>query len=115
MIRSAGAQRLPIVDYLVAAAALELSAAVIHYDRDYDTLAELIGFEPVWLASPGTLPRARAQPAPCAAWERASPSPCPATMSKAEALGVWLDGLRKSENEISEPGPQRRLPASRGA
>jgi len=54
--RSAGAQRLPIVDYLVAAAALELGAAVIHYDRDYDTLAELMGFDSVWLAPAGTLP-----------------------------------------------------------
>lgn len=54
--RSAGAQRLPIVDYLVAAAALELGAAVIHYDQDYDTLAELMGFDSVWLAPPGTLP-----------------------------------------------------------
>ena len=54
--RSAGAQRLPIVDYLVAAAAQELGAAVIHYDRDYDTLAELMAFESVWLAPPGTLP-----------------------------------------------------------
>lgn len=54
--RSAGAQRLPIVDYLVAAAALELGAAVIHYDQDYDTLAELMGFDSVWLAPAGTLP-----------------------------------------------------------
>jgi predicted nucleic acid-binding protein len=54
--RSAGAQRLPVVDYLVAAAALELGAAVIHYDQDYDTLAELMGFESVWLAPAGTLP-----------------------------------------------------------
>ena len=54
--RSAGAQRLPIVDYLVAAAALELGAAVIHYDQNYDTLAELMGFDSVWLAPVGTLP-----------------------------------------------------------
>jgi predicted nucleic acid-binding protein len=54
--RSAGAQRLPIIDYLVAAAALELGAAVIHYDQDYDTLAELMGFDSVWLAPAGTLP-----------------------------------------------------------
>lgn len=53
--RSAGAQRLPIVDYLIAAAAQELGAAVIHYDRDYDTLAELMTFESIWLAPPGTL------------------------------------------------------------
>jgi predicted nucleic acid-binding protein len=54
--RSAGAQRLPIVDYLVAASAQELGAAVIHYDHDYDTLAELMGFESVWIAPAGTLP-----------------------------------------------------------
>lgn len=54
--RSAGAQRLPIVDYLVAAAAQEMGAAVIHYDRDYDTLAELLAFESIWLAPAGTLP-----------------------------------------------------------
>lgn len=54
--RSAGAQRFPIVDYLVAAAAQELGAAVIHYDRDYDTLAEVMEFESIWLAPAGTLP-----------------------------------------------------------
>lgn len=54
--RSAGAQRVPIVDYLVAAAAQELGAAVIHYDHDYDTLAEVLEFESVWLAPAGTIP-----------------------------------------------------------
>jgi predicted nucleic acid-binding protein len=53
--RSAGSQRLPIVDYLIAAAAQELGAAVLHYDRDYDTLAEVMEFESVWLAPAGTL------------------------------------------------------------
>lgn len=53
--RSAGAQRVPIVDYLVAAAAQELGAAVIHYDHDYDTLAEVLEFESIWLAPAGTL------------------------------------------------------------
>lgn len=53
---SAGAQRIPIVDYLNAAAAQETGAAVIHYDRDYDTLREVMAFESVWLARPGSLP-----------------------------------------------------------
>ena len=53
--RSAGAQRLPVVDYLLAAAAQELGAAVLHYDRDYDTLAEAMEFESVWLAPAGSL------------------------------------------------------------
>jgi predicted nucleic acid-binding protein len=54
--RSAGSQRLPVIDYLIAAAAQEMGAAVIHYDRDYDTLAEAMEFESVWLAPAGTLP-----------------------------------------------------------
>jgi hypothetical protein len=29
---------------------------VIHYDRDYDTLADLLEFESIWLAAAGTLP-----------------------------------------------------------
>ncbi len=53
--RSSGAQRLPIVDYLLAATARELGAAVLHYDRDYDTLAEVMEFESVWLAPAGSL------------------------------------------------------------
>jgi predicted nucleic acid-binding protein len=54
--RSAGAQGIPIVDYLIAAAAQETGAGVIHYDRDYDTLAEVMEFESIWLAPAGTLP-----------------------------------------------------------
>ncbi len=54
--RSHGAQRIPIVDYLVAATAEEIGAAVLHYDRDYDTLAEVMAFDSVWLAPPGSLP-----------------------------------------------------------
>ena len=53
--RSAGAHRLPIVDYLLAAAAQETGAAVLHYDRDYDTLAEVMAFESIWLAPAGSL------------------------------------------------------------
>ena len=54
--RSAGSQRLPVIAYLIAAAAQEMGAAVIHYDRDYDTLAEVMEFESIWLAPAGTLP-----------------------------------------------------------
>jgi len=55
-LRSAGSQRLPVIDYLIAAAAQEMGAAVIHYDRDYDTLAEVMEFASVWLAPAGRLP-----------------------------------------------------------
>jgi predicted nucleic acid-binding protein len=54
--RSAGAQRIPVVDYLLAAAAQETGAAVLHYDHDYDTLAEVMAFESAWLAPPGSIP-----------------------------------------------------------
>jgi predicted nucleic acid-binding protein len=54
--RSSGAQRIPIVDYLLAAAAQEIGAAVLHYDADYDTLAEVMEFESIWLAPRGSLP-----------------------------------------------------------
>jgi predicted nucleic acid-binding protein len=54
--RSAGAHRIPIVDYFVAAAAEALGGAVLHYDRDYDKLAEVMEFESIWLASPGSMP-----------------------------------------------------------
>lgn len=54
--RFAGAQRIPIVDYLVAAAAQEIGGAVLHYDNDYDMLAEIMEFESIWLAPAGDLP-----------------------------------------------------------
>ncbi|MHB8243388.1 MAG: PIN domain-containing protein [Solirubrobacteraceae bacterium] len=54
--RSDGAHRIPIVDYLLAASAQESGAAVIHYDRDYDLLAEVMTFDSVWLAPPGSIP-----------------------------------------------------------
>jgi predicted nucleic acid-binding protein len=54
--RYSGAQRLPIVDYVVAAAAQESGSAVLHYDSDYETLAEVMAFESVWLAPAGSIP-----------------------------------------------------------
>jgi hypothetical protein len=54
--RAHGAHRLPIVDYLLAATAEQIGAAVLHYDRDYDTLTEVMEFESVWLAPAGSIP-----------------------------------------------------------
>jgi len=54
--RTDGAQRLPLVDYLLAAAAQHTVSAVLHYDHDFDTLAEIMGFESIWLAPRGSLP-----------------------------------------------------------
>ncbi|HEY5343372.1 MAG TPA: PIN domain-containing protein [Solirubrobacteraceae bacterium] len=54
--RSAGAQRLPLVDYLLAATAQHTSCAVLHYDRDFDTLAQIMDFDSIWLAPAGSIP-----------------------------------------------------------
>jgi predicted nucleic acid-binding protein len=52
-----GHHRMPPIDVILAACAEEASAGVLHYDRDYDVLAEKSGlqFESVWLAPPGSL------------------------------------------------------------
>jgi predicted nucleic acid-binding protein len=52
-----GHHRLPPVDLLVAALADRHGAGVLHYDHDYDLLAERtdLRFESVWLAPRGTL------------------------------------------------------------
>jgi len=52
-----GHHRLPPVDLLLAAVADRHDLAVLHYDRDYDLLAEKtdLSFESVWLAARGTL------------------------------------------------------------
>jgi predicted nucleic acid-binding protein len=46
-----GRHRLPIPDLLIAACAQQHQAAVLHVDRHYDVLAEVLFFEPVRLDS----------------------------------------------------------------
>lgn len=45
------------IDVMIAACAHEVGAGVLHYDRDYDLIAEhtSLSFESVWLAPAGTL------------------------------------------------------------
>jgi len=52
-----GHHRLAPVDIMIAACAHEVGAGVLHYDRDYDLIAEhtSLSFESVWLAPAGTL------------------------------------------------------------
>lgn len=54
--KSAGAHRIPFADYCAAAAAEAIGGGVLHYDRDYDKLAEVLEFESIWLTQPGSLP-----------------------------------------------------------
>jgi predicted nucleic acid-binding protein len=44
-----GRHRLPIPDLLIAACAHQHQAAVLHVDRHYDVLAEVLAFEPIRL------------------------------------------------------------------
>ena len=54
-LASANHPRVPVTDYLIAAAAAERGFGVLHYDHHYDTLAGALGFESVWIAGPGTI------------------------------------------------------------
>lgn len=50
-------QRRPPIDYLIAATAHRRGLDVLHYDADYDLIAEhsSLEFESRWLAQPGSL------------------------------------------------------------
>lgn len=52
-----GHHHLAPIDVMIAACAHEVDAGVLHYDRDYDLIAEhtSLSFESVWLAPAGTL------------------------------------------------------------
>lgn len=52
-----GHHRLAPIDLVIAACAHEAGAGVLHYDRDYDIIAERtsLEFESEWLAPAGTL------------------------------------------------------------
>lgn len=50
-----GERRLPAADYLIAAAAAERGAGVLHYDRHFDPLCRALGIESVWIAEPGSI------------------------------------------------------------
>ncbi len=53
--RGAGAHRIPPPDILIAAAAQEAGIGVLHYDRHYDRLTDVLHFDSVWIAPPGSL------------------------------------------------------------
>jgi len=49
-----GQHRRPIPDLLVAATALEHDATVLHYDHDFDLIAEATGLSARWIITAGT-------------------------------------------------------------
>jgi predicted nucleic acid-binding protein len=50
-----GERRIPAADYLIAAAAAQRGAGVLHYDRHFDPLCRVLGIESVWIAAPGSI------------------------------------------------------------
>jgi predicted nucleic acid-binding protein len=50
-----GERRIPAADYLIAAAAAERIAGVLHYDRHFDPLCRVLGIQSVWIAEPGSI------------------------------------------------------------
>jgi predicted nucleic acid-binding protein len=50
-----GERRLPAADYLIAAAAAERGAGVLHYDSHFEVLCRVLGIESVWIAPPGSI------------------------------------------------------------
>jgi predicted nucleic acid-binding protein len=46
-----GSRRLPASDYLIAAAAAERGFGVLHEDRHFDTLAQVLGFQSIRLSN----------------------------------------------------------------
>lgn len=49
---SHGAHRLPLTDLTVAVAAQQASLPVLHHDRHFARLAELLGIDALWIAEP---------------------------------------------------------------
>lgn len=55
-LAQSGRHRVPIPDLLIAAASESASLTVLHYDSDFDTLAEVTGQPAEWVVPRGTVP-----------------------------------------------------------
>ncbi len=51
-VRFIGAHRLPLIDLTVAVAAQKSGLEVLHYDRYFERLGELLGVRTLWIAEP---------------------------------------------------------------
>lgn len=51
-----GRHRVPIPDLLIAAASEASSLVLLHYDRDFDTIAEVTGQTTEWVVPRGSVP-----------------------------------------------------------
>jgi hypothetical protein len=50
-----GRHRIPIPDLVIAAAAESAQLVVLHYDRDFDVIAEVTGQPTEWVVAPGAV------------------------------------------------------------
>ena len=55
LLADAGRHRLPVTDLLIAAVAELNDLIVLHYDKDFDTIAEATGQPTEWVAPRGSL------------------------------------------------------------
>ena len=55
LLAARGKHRRPIPDLAIAATAEEHGATVLHYDKDYDLIAEITGQPVEWIAPRGTV------------------------------------------------------------
>ncbi len=53
-LAAVGQHRRPIPDLLIAATAIVHDAAVLHYDKDYDLIAQSTGLRAAWIVPRGT-------------------------------------------------------------
>ena len=54
-LSKSGRHRVPIPDLLVAAAAEKAGFTILHYDRDYDTIADVTGQPTEWVVPRGSV------------------------------------------------------------
>jgi hypothetical protein len=55
LLAASGRHRLPITDLLIAAVAEVNELVVLHYDKDFDTIADVTGQRTEWIAPRGSL------------------------------------------------------------
>lgn len=55
LLADAGLHRLPVIDLLIAAVAEINDLTVLHYDKDFDTIAEATGQRTEWVVARGSL------------------------------------------------------------
>lgn len=56
LLAARGQHRVSLPDLIIAACAEEHDAVVVHYDKDFDAIAQVTGQEVSWIAPRGSLP-----------------------------------------------------------